>query len=89
MMYDHGLVGLLLAAVAGYWVLERASTHKGQLQKVGFAVGSLILVISFLGIICSVWCMKSGTSGMCPFGGKMGKGGYPRMSDSMRPDSTK
>jgi hypothetical protein len=74
MMMSHGVGMLLLTAVAGYWVLERASTHKGQLQKVGFAVGSLILVISLLGMICSVWCMKSGSSGMCPFGGKMGRG---------------
>ena len=87
-MYGHGLVGLLLASVAGYWVLERASTHKGQLQKVGFAVGSFILIVSVVGVICSVWCLSSGTTGMCPFG-SMGKGGYPRMSDSMRPDSTK
>jgi hypothetical protein len=76
MMMGHGLVGLLLAAVAGYWVLERASTHKGQLQKVGFAVGSLIIVVSLLGIICSVWCFGTSKSGMCPFGGKMGRGAY-------------
>ena len=88
MMYGHGLVGLLLTAVAGYWVLERASTHKGQLQKVGFFVGSLILVISFLGVICNVWCMGTGKTGMCPFGGKMGRGAYSPYTPPA-PSSTK
>ena len=75
MMYGHGLVGLLLAAVAGYWVLERASAHKGQLQKIGFFVGSFVIVLSFVGVICSIWCFGTAKSWMCPFG-KMGKGAY-------------
>ena len=88
MMYGHGTVGFLLAAVAGYWVLERASNHKGQLQKVGFAVGSIVIVASLLGAICSVWCMGTAKSGMCPFGGKMGRGAYsPYMPPA--PSSTK
>ena len=88
MMYGHGLVGLLLAAVAGYWVLERASERKGQLKQVGFFVGSLIIVVSILGVACSIWCMASGNAGMCPFGGKMGRGGYsPYMPPA--PSSTK
>ena len=74
-MMVHGVGMLLLTAVAGYWVLERASTHKGQLQKVGFFVGSLIIVVSLFGVACSVWCMASGKAGMCPFG-KMGRGTY-------------
>ena len=78
MMYGHGLVGLLLTAVAGYWVLERASTHKGQLQKVGYFLGSVIVIASLLGVICSVWCLGTGKTGMCPFGGKMGRGDYYR-----------
>ena len=78
MMMGHGLVGLLLTAVAGYWVLERASTHKGQLQKIGFFVGSFVIVASLVGFICSIWCMNTGKMGTCPFGGKMGKGDYYR-----------
>ena len=88
MMMGHGLVGLLLTAVAGYWVLERASSHKGQLQKVGFAVGSIVIVASLLGAVCSIWCMGTAKSGMCPFGGKMGRGAYTPYT-SPAPSSTK
>lgn len=76
MMYGHGVVGLLLTAVAGYWVLERASAHKGQLQKVGYFVGSLVIVASLMGLIASVWCFGADKGWMCPFGGKMGRGAY-------------
>jgi len=76
MMMGHSLVGLLLTAAAGYWVLERASTHKGQLQKVGFFVGSFLIVASLVGVICSVWCFGTGKGWACPFGGKMGRGAY-------------
>lgn len=88
MMMGHGLVGLLLAAVAGYWVLERASAHKGQLQKIGFTVGSIVIVASLLGAVCSVWCSGGGKSGMCAFGGKMGRGAYTPYT-SPAPSSTK
>ena len=76
MMMGHGVGILLLTAVAGYWVLERASAHKGQLQKVGFFVGSFVIVASLVGIVCKVWCLGTGKSMMCPLGGKMDKGAY-------------
>ncbi len=66
-----GIGVLLLAAVGGYWVLDRASTKKGQLQQVGQIVGSVILIISLLGVVCFLWCAVSGAScpvGMKPFG---------------------
>ena len=48
----HGLGILLLAAVAGYWVLERATGRRGQLQKVGLMLGSIVIVVSLLGVAC-------------------------------------
>jgi len=64
---------LLLAAAVGYWVLERAITHKGQLKQVGLVLGSLIIVVSILGLVCYVWSFSSMKTGYCPIGA-MGKG---------------
>lgn len=67
----HGLAGLLLSTVAGYWVLERAETHKGGLRKVGRLLGAAIILLSALGLIC--WargaCAAKGAmkGGFCPF----------------------
>lgn len=66
-MMGHGLAGLLIAVAVGYWVLERASGQKGQLRKVGLFLGSVIIVGSILGALCTALCM----SGTCPMGGKM------------------
>jgi len=89
MMMGHGSGLLLLTAVAGYWVLERASVHKGQLQKVGFFVGSVVIIASLVGVICTVWCLGTGTSGMCPLGGKMDRDAYHSYFHSGMPASTK
>ena len=69
---------LLLAAVAGYWVLERAATHKGQLKRIGQTLGWLIIVVSVVGVICRVWCLVTGRMGACP----LDRGGWscPRAS---------
>ena len=72
----HRIGGLLLTRVAGYWVLERAETHKGQLKKIGLVLGSLIIVISLVGVVAQVWCSGSWKNGYCPFG-RMGKGSRP------------
>jgi hypothetical protein len=69
---------LLLAAVAGYWVLERAERHKGLLKRVGQWVGGAIIVVSLVGVGCRVFCaatcppgaMGMGAKGFCPFGFK-------------------
>lgn len=75
-MMGHGVGVLLLAAVAGYWVLERAETHKGDLRRVGKGLGWLIIVASLIGVVCKVWCYAGYPSGamgmgkrgfMCPF----------------------
>ena len=73
----HGIVGLMAAAIGGYWVLERASTHKRRLRQVGQLVGGLIIVVSLGGVACSLWCLATGKAGY----GRMGKKGYcPFMS---------
>lgn len=74
----YGIVGPLLSAAAGYWVLERASAHKGQLHRVGQVVGATIIVVSFLAVAAGIWkgagyCHSAGwmgagkDGGMCPF----------------------
>ena len=69
----HGIGLLLLSAVAGYWVLERASSHKGELQRVGRLLGTIVIVMSLIGIGCAVASMASGMVG-CNMGyGPMGK----------------
>ena len=70
-----GVGPLLIAAVAGYWVLERADTHKGRLRSLGRFLGGLIIVVSLVGVACRVWCMAAGGMGYCPVG-KSGKGWY-------------
>jgi hypothetical protein len=72
MYYGGGGAGFwLLAAVGGYWVLERAESHKGQLRRVGKLLGSIIIVLSLLGIVCGAWSACRGEGWSCPFGGKM------------------
>ena len=71
----HGGAGLLLlAAVAGYWVLERAETHKGSLRRAGRWIGWLIVISSFVGVACRVWFLAACQpgKGWCPFVGKHG-----------------
>ncbi len=71
-MMGHGVGVLLFAAVAGYWVLERAETHKGDLRRVGKGLGWLIIVVSLIGIVCKVWSYACpagamGKKSWCPF----------------------
>ena len=79
-MVGHGITGLLLTAIGGYWVLERASEHKGQLKQVGLLLGSLIIITSLVGAVAQIWSMSD-----CR--GMMGKnaGWHPMMS---QPDQT-
>jgi hypothetical protein len=80
-MMVGGSAGLLVAAVAGYWVLERADRHKGQLKTLGQVLGAVIIAVSLIGVACQVWCAaKCGPGGhgfmkghgmmkgMCPLG---------------------
>ena len=66
---------LLLATAVGYWVLERSATHnKGNLKRVGQAVGWFIILGSVIGIACKVCALKNCPPGSkswyCPFGSK-------------------
>ena len=79
MGYGGGI--LLLAAVAGYWVLERAQTHKGTLKQVGQLLGWVIIVTSLIGMACRVWALATGKA-YCP--AKKGWS-YPYMQKSFTP----
>lgn len=59
---------LLLAAAAGYWVLEHAVSHKGRLKQVGQLVGSVIIAVSLIGVACKVWYVIACNTGFCPWG---------------------
>ena len=73
----HSAVELLLGTVAGYWVLERAEAHKGDLKKFGRFLGGLIIAASLVGLVCRVWSMSAAypagmmrKGGVCPLGYK-------------------
>ena len=80
-MMQGGAGTLLLGAVGGYWVLERAARQKGNLKKVGQLLGAAIIIISLVGVACKVWCDITCSSGA------MGKGGgwCPFSSSSPKP----
>jgi hypothetical protein len=90
-MVGHGIGLLLVTVVAGYWVLERAETHKGDLRRVGKALGWLIIVASLIGIACRVWCYATcppgamGKKSFCPFS----KGGAASSAIPAEPRQTK
>ena len=73
-MHEVGV--LLLSAVAGYWVLERSASHKGELQRVGKLLGSIVIAISLIGIGCAVGSAASGMVGYCPMGKQAMMGRY-------------
>jgi len=56
----HGIGVLLFAAIGGYWLLERALAHKGQMKQLGLFLGSLIIVASLVGVAVQTWWMGSG-----------------------------
>lgn len=73
----HDVVGLLISAAVGYWVIERADKHKGPVRRIGLLVGTLIVVASILSLACAVSCKTSGyygwsskRGGYCPMVGK-------------------
>jgi len=72
---SSGIGVLLLTSVAGYWVLERASKHKGRLRRIGQILGAFIIIVSIAGSVCGVVGMSSGKYG-CGYHGKAGKLGF-------------
>ena len=72
-MMTHGVGVLFLASVAGYWGLERASAHKGNLKHIGQWLGGGIIVVSLLGAIAQVWTMTAYQMKWCPMGSASSK----------------
>ena len=73
---------LLIAAAAGYFVLERASAHKGAIKRAGQIIGWGIVLIAAAGIICQALACGSGEwpykkSGWCPMGAHSGMSMMP------------
>ena len=81
----HGLGILMLAAVGGYWVLERSVNQRGQIKQVGQVLGTVIIALSLVGMGCWVWCVATGKN--CPMGGygMMQKGGMCPISGKSGP----
>ncbi len=71
----HGVGVLLVTAIGGYWVLERAEKHRRPLKTVGQLLGGSIILISLLGVACSVWC--AGGRASCGWNGHGGKAQCP------------
>ncbi len=59
---------LLLASIGGYWVLERAATHKGGLKRIGQILGGVIIAVSLSGVLCRAWYLATGKGGYYPMG---------------------
>ena len=83
-MLHQGIGFMLLTAIGGYWVLERSETHKGDLRQVGRLLGSIIVALSLLGVVCRFWCAIGGPSS-CPFVGFARNAWQPRMHAPMPP----
>ena len=69
-MMSGGSGLLLLSVIGGYWMLERAETHKGELRRIGRLLGGTVIIGSLLGLIfrcwaAGQWIKNSGWS--CPF----------------------
>ncbi len=54
-MLGSGSGLLLLGVIGGYWLLERAETHKGELKRIGRLLGAILIVVSLLGVVFSGW----------------------------------
>ena len=77
----HGVGMLLLTAVAGYWLMERALKQHGRMKQFGKLLSAFIITVSLLGVVCqaakissgkySHYRMDKGGSGWsCPFAAK-------------------
>ena len=69
----EGVGVLLVSSIGGYWVLERAVTHKGPLRRVGQWLGAIIIVTSVVGVACKIWYATARCASMakqrrmCPY----------------------
>lgn len=70
--------GLLLTAVAGYWVMERAERHKNGMRLLGKVLGAIIILASFLSLACGAACNRGMMmKGMCPLSAPASPMGKP------------
>ena len=61
---------LLLSVIGGYWMLERAEAHKGELRRIGRLLGGTVIVASLLGMVFRCWAVgqwMKGAGWSCPF----------------------
>jgi hypothetical protein len=76
---------LLISMAVGYGVLLLARREARPLNRVGKFVGWLIIVVSFVGLLCVA---ASGLCRMCPRGSDMCPFGKPRSACLMPPEAT-
>ncbi len=55
---------LLIAIGIGYIVIYFAKREEKELQFIGYAVGTLIIVLSFIFLIGNLWLQSKGCSGL-------------------------
>ena len=67
---------LLITAAVGYKVCAIASEKKGGLKKLGYTVGAVILIASFVSLGCSLYAIHCG--GFMKYGGAMGGAAMPK-----------
>jgi len=60
---------LLLALAAGYAVLALSNKQERPLDMLGRLVGGLILIVSFIGLLCVAACSLACHWGRCPISG--------------------
>ena len=78
---------LLVSAAIGYLVLERSEKHKGGLKRVGRLLGSVIIIVSLIGVACRIWYVSTWTKGAwagryCPVMPRAGMSPMPESAPS-------
>lgn len=85
---------LLFACGFGYKIFAEASRKTDKLVKqLGKLIGAVIMIISLLGVVCTIWCATKCNSmgflgGNCPTHGEFGKS-MDKFSHGMSYDSKK
>ncbi len=69
---------VLITLAVGYHVLDKASKSEDNLKKVGKIIGWVIIAVSALSLVVSLYCSLS-CSGKKSCGHMMGKGMYKKM----------
>ena len=53
---------LLIALGFGYQIFVQSFRKKGAVQSLGAIIGIFMMIVSFTGTICKVWCVANGSS---------------------------